>query len=136
MFPRTPSQVALLVGIGFGHAAFAAVVEISPGADVRAAIAALRPGDELVLQGGTYSFNSRFAVTAVGTANQPITIRGKTGESAIIQMSTTSQNVMDVDGSQHMIIKNLRITGGSHGVHACPQVSGSSLGTHWPLHSW
>jgi hypothetical protein len=93
----------------------AAVVEIAPGADVRAAIAALRPGDELVLQGGTYAFTSRFAVTAVGTASQPITIRGKAGELAVIT-NVSTQNVIEIDGSQYLVLKNLRITGGSHGI--------------------
>jgi hypothetical protein len=93
----------------------AAVVEIAPGADVRAAIAALDPGDELVLRGGSYAFTSRFAVTAVGTASQPITIRGRAGETAVIS-NVSSQNVMEVVGSQYLILKNLTITGGSHGV--------------------
>ncbi len=106
--------VVLLVG-GCGAAADAAMVEIAPGADVRAAIAALRPGDELVLQGGTYSFTSRFAVTVVGTVSQPITIRGKSGELVVIT-NVSTQNVMEVDGSQYLALKNLRITGGSHGV--------------------
>jgi hypothetical protein len=96
-------------------ATHAAVVEIAPGADVRAAIAALAPGDELVLRGGTYAFVSRFAVTATGTANQPITIRGKAGEVAVIS-NVSTQNVMEVVGSQYLILKNLTITGGSHGV--------------------
>jgi hypothetical protein len=89
--------------------------EIGPDADVRAAIAALQPGDELVLRGGTYTFSSRFAVTAVGTAAQPITIRGKAGEVATLE-NTPSQNVMDVDGSRYLVLKNLRVTGGSHGI--------------------
>jgi parallel beta-helix repeat protein len=96
-------------------AAHAETREIGPGADVRGAIAALRPGDELVLRGGTYSFSSRFAVTAVGTASQPITIRGKTGEVAVIT-NAPNQNVMEIDGSQHLVIRNLTITGGSHGI--------------------
>lgn len=91
------------------------VVEIGAGDDVRAAIAALDPGDELVLRGGTYPFTSRLAVTAVGTASQPITIRGKAGESAIIT-NVPTQNVMEVDGSRYLVLKNLHITGGSHGV--------------------
>jgi len=107
---------ALLLLLGAAGAAQAAETEIGPGADVRAAIAALRPGDELVLRGGVYTFSSRFAVTAVGSASQPITIRGKAGETATIEMNTTSQNVMEVDGSQYLVLKNLHITGGSHGV--------------------
>ena len=117
MIRPTPSRIALLAAaVGSAFAARAAVVEIGPGADVRAAITALRPGDELVLQGGTYTFSSRFAVTAVGTAAQPITIRGKTNEVAVIFMNTVNQNVMEVVSSQYLTLKNLRITGGSHGV--------------------
>jgi len=107
--------IALLVGALCTRASYGTVVEIAPGADVRAAIAALQPGDELVLQGGTYAFSSRFAVTAVGTPGQPITIRGKAAELAVIT-NVSTQNVMEVDGSQYLVLKNLRITGGSHGV--------------------
>jgi hypothetical protein len=96
--------------------ATAATVEIGPGADVRAAIAALHPGDELVLRGGTYSFNSRFAVTALGTAAQPITIRGKGGETALIEMDTPDQNVVEIDGSQYLVVSNLHFRGGSQGI--------------------
>jgi hypothetical protein len=106
--------VTLVAGL-WSATAYAAVVEVSPGADVRAAIATLQPGDELVLQGGAYAFSSRFAVTAVGTANQPITIRGKAGERAVLS-NVPTQNVMEVDGSQHLILENLSVTGGSHGV--------------------
>ena len=55
-------------------------VDISPGGDLRAAIAALRPGQELVLAGGTYTVSSGFSVTVVGTEAQPIVMRAKTGE--------------------------------------------------------
>jgi hypothetical protein len=114
---RTP----LLMGFAMlfplvSASALASVVEITPANDLRASIAALRPGDELVLRGGTYALSSRFAVTVVGTAALPITIRGKTGETAVIHMTTTSQNVMEVDGSQHLVLRDLAITGGSHGV--------------------
>jgi parallel beta-helix repeat protein len=94
----------------------AATVEVTPSSDVRAAIAALTPGDELVLRGGTYSFSTRFAVTAVGTAAQPITISGKTGESAILLMTTDQQNVMEVESSSYLVLRNLKVTGGSHGI--------------------
>jgi hypothetical protein len=114
--PKAARIALLAIFVAAAFAARAAVVEIGPGADVRAAIAALRPGDELVLQGGTYTFSSRFAVTAVGTAAQPITIRGKTGEIAVIFMNTANQNVREVANSQYLTLRNLRITGGSHGV--------------------
>jgi hypothetical protein len=96
--------------------ATAATIEIGPGADVRAAIAALQPGDELVLRGGVYALRSRFGVTCVGTADKPITIRGKAGEAALIQMDTPNQNVVEIEASRHLVLSNLHFRGGSIGV--------------------
>ncbi len=107
---------AILLPLAWALPAGAATIEIAPGADVRAAIAALTPGDELVLQGGTYSFNSRFQVTAVGTAAQPIVIRGKTGQTALIEMTTGNQNIAEVQGSRYLVLRNLHFRGGSHGL--------------------
>jgi parallel beta-helix repeat protein len=94
----------------------AAVVEVTPSSDVRAAIAALKPGDELVLRGGTYTYNTRFAISVVGTAAEPITIGGKDGEGAIIDMTTDQHNVIEIDGSSYLVLRNLKITHGSHGI--------------------
>jgi hypothetical protein len=96
--------------------ATAATVEIGPSDDVRMAIAALHPGDELVLRGGVYALHSRFGVTCVGTADQPITIRGKDGQAALIQMDTPNQNVIEIEGSRHLVVSNLHFRGGSIGV--------------------
>jgi hypothetical protein len=95
--------------------AAADVVEITPSADVRAAIGALQPGDELVLAGGTYSFNSRFLIAVAGTASQPIVIRNKTGQSPLLDMTTDSQNVIDLQ-SRYLVLRGLRITRGSQGI--------------------
>lgn len=94
----------------------AATFEVSPGDDVRAAIGRLEPGDELVLRGGTYSFNSRFNIRVVGEPDRPIVIRGKEGEDALIHMTTSSQNILEVQGSRYLVLRNLRFTGGSHGI--------------------
>ena len=96
--------------------AAAATLEIGPGADLSASIAALQPGDELVLRGGSYPFDSRFRITCVGTADRPIVIRGKAREAALIQMDTPNQNVIEIEGSQHLVVSNLHIRGGSIGV--------------------
>src|SRR5262245_54319618 len=53
---------------------------------------ALKPGDELVLHGGTYSQTGRRAVTAKGTAEQPITIRAATGETPLLTRPDNRQN--------------------------------------------
>lgn len=94
----------------------AAAIDITPSGDLRAAIAALRPGDELVLAGGTYTMSSRFAITVVGTQQQPITIRAKTGEKPRIHMTTNQQNVIEIQGSRYLTFRGIEVTGGSHGI--------------------
>ena len=42
--------------------------EIGPTDDLEAAAAALSPGEELVLRGGTYFFDENVTITANGTA--------------------------------------------------------------------
>ena len=105
---------ALILGLGLP--AQATVYEVSPGDDLRAAIAALEPGDQLLLAGGIYSMNSRFNIGPVGEPDRPITIRSKDGEIAIIEMTTESQNVVEIQGSRHLIVKGLTFRGGSHGI--------------------
>ena len=90
--------------------------EVGPGDDLRAAIAALGPGDELVLSGGTYEFNSRFNISVVGESGRPAIIRAKSGETPVIHMTTGSQNVIEIQGSRHLIVRGLTFTGGSHGI--------------------
>ena len=95
----------------FLHAA-----EIGPGDDLESAVSALSPGDELVLRGGTYFFDQNVTLTANGTVSQPITVRSKDGEQAIIQQATSNQNVVEINGSSHLVIHGIGFTGGSHGI--------------------
>jgi hypothetical protein len=108
--------VMLLLACAWALPAAAAVIEVSPGADLRATAATLKPGDELVLGGGTYTLSSRFVVTVTGTSAQPIVIRSKTGESALLDMTTGAQNVLDVENSQYLELRALRFTHGSQGI--------------------
>jgi hypothetical protein len=107
---------ALLAWLSHTSTVHAATVEVGPGADVRSAIGQLEPGDELVLRGGTYSFSSAFVITAVGKESQPITIRGKNGETALIEMTTDAHNVVEIQGSRYLVLRDLHIRGGSHGI--------------------
>ena len=94
----------------------AASIDITPSGDLRAAIAALKPGDELVLGGGTYTMSTRFGIAVVGTQQQPITIRAKTGEKPRIHMTTNLQNVIEIQGASYLNFRGIEVTGGSHGI--------------------
>ena len=90
--------------------------EIGPSDDLEAAAAALVPGEELVLRGGTYFFDENVTITANGTAAQPIVIRAKNGEKPIIEQATANQNVVEINGSSYLVISGIEFTGGSHGI--------------------
>jgi hypothetical protein len=95
----------------------ALAIDVTPADDLRAAIAALRPGEELVLSGGTYTFSTGFRVTVVGTEAQPIVMRSKTGERARIHQTNGAQhNVIEISGSRHFVVRGIEFTGGSHGI--------------------
>jgi hypothetical protein len=108
--------LVFLVMLACAQSTTAAVVEVSPSSDLRAAIAALSPGDELVLGGGTYTMSSRFNFTVVGLTNQPIIIRAKVGEVPVIYMNTINQNIVEVQGSRYLTLRGLHFRGGSHGI--------------------
>src|SRR5690606_11259249 len=110
---RSRSRLGLAL-LALAHAPLALGVEISPGDDIRAAIAALGPGDELVLRAGVYRLNSRFNITVNGEADAPVLIRAKDGEDVLIEMSTSSHNILEIQSSRHLVLRNLRFTGGSH----------------------
>ena len=109
-------KILLLVLIAWAPFSVAEVREITVNDDLRAAIAALAPGDVLILNGGTYSLNSRFNISVVGTEDQPITIRAKEGEDVLIEMNTGAQNILEVQNSQYLELVGLRFRGGSHGI--------------------
>lgn len=112
---RHSAYAGMLLSLAL-FSARAAAIDVTPSGDLRAAIAALKPGDELVLGGGTYTMSSRFGVTVVGTQQQPITIRAKTGEKPRIHMNTNAQNIIEVQNSRYVTFRGIEFTGGSHGI--------------------
>jgi MYXO-CTERM domain-containing protein len=99
----------------FSGALSAAMTEIAPGANLQAEIDKLGPGDELVLQGGTYTLGAKLVIGVSGTAAAPIVIRAKDGETPVITRDE-SQNVINVENAQYVSLIGLEITGGSHGI--------------------
>lgn len=95
--------------------ALAASYEIGPSANLGQEIAKLKAGDELVLQGGTYTLTSKLTIGVSGTAALPIVIRSKDGETAHITRDA-SQNVINVENAQYVVLRRLEVSKGSHGI--------------------
>ncbi len=97
--------------------ALAATKEIGPGANVEVEIAALNPGDELVLRGGTYALPAeRFTIDKVATQASPIVIRSKDGERARLQRPDANQNIIDFVRADWLVLRNISFSGGSAGL--------------------
>lgn len=98
----------------------AEVRELMPGDDFAGAVGTLNPGDELVLNGGTYTLpTARLEITRSGTAAAPIVIRSKGESTAVLMRTDANQNVLDLNASW-VILRRLEISGGSSGIQLRP----------------
>ena len=76
----------------------------------------LRPGDEVVLEAGTYSNGRKLELSHVGAKGNPIVIRAAENARVVFQRPDARQNTLNLAGTQHLIVKGLEITGGSTGI--------------------
>ena len=107
--------VAALFLIGNGGA-LASAQEVTPQDDLHAAVAALQPGDELVMAGGVYNLNRSLIINLYGTAAEPIVIRARTGEVPIIRPTSDSWYTVDIDGAAYVELHGIEIDGGVQGI--------------------
>ena len=83
---------------------------------IEATINSLEAGDELVLSGGTYTLGGRFSFSIAGTEAAPIVIRAADGEVPHFDRPNASQNIIDIDDAEHVIIRGIEFSGGSAGL--------------------
>ncbi len=79
----------------------------------------LKPGDELILHGGTYSQSERRSISIQGTPDQPIIIRAAEGQGPLLTRpddTTRRFNNIEFVDCTHLIIRGLHFRGGSSGV--------------------
>lgn len=94
----------------------AEVFEAGPSDDVESMINSLGPGDELVLDGGTYTLTERFSFAIAGTQSAPIVIRAADGETPHFHRPNANQNIIDIDDAEHVVIRGIEFSGGSAGI--------------------
>lgn len=97
----------------------AGLTPIQNGAALKAAILSLQPGERLEVGAGTYSVNSYFALDLQGSAQAPIFIVAKPGQTPILTRPDANQNALNVGVSKttrFVCLSGFEITGGSAGV--------------------
>ena len=83
------------------------------------AVAALQPGDQLVIAAGTYSVGRMWDIGVSGTAEAPIWIVAEEGSQVILTRPDAKQNVLNIGQGRpvhHLCLRGVEITGGSHGL--------------------
>jgi hypothetical protein len=83
------------------------------------AVAALQPGDQLVIAAGTYSVERTWNVEVSGTAEAPIWILPEEGARVILTRPDDKQNVVNIGQNSpvhYLCLRGVEITGGSHGL--------------------
>ncbi|MFN0075216.1 MAG: right-handed parallel beta-helix repeat-containing protein [Prosthecobacter sp.] len=83
------------------------------------AVAALKPGDQLVIAAGTYSVERMWDIGVSGTAEAPIWIVAEDGAQVILTRPDDKQNVLNIGQGtpvHHLCLRGVEITGGSHGL--------------------
>ena len=90
-------------------------VTLSPGENWFSMLSgpSLQPGDEIILKPGVYSNSKRLEISQRGTAEKPIMIRAARDAKVTIKRPDAKQNTINLAGCQHLIIRDLEITGGS-----------------------
>ncbi|MEQ1850119.1 MAG: right-handed parallel beta-helix repeat-containing protein [Chthoniobacteraceae bacterium] len=83
------------------------------------AVAALKPGDQLVIAAGTYSVDRLWDIRVSGTAEAPVWIVAEEGAKVILTRPDAKQNVLNIGQGgpvHHLCLRGVEITGGSHGL--------------------
>jgi hypothetical protein len=83
------------------------------------AVAALQPGDQLVIAAGTYSIERTWHIEISGTAEAPVWIVAEEGARVMLTRPDAKQNVLNIGQDapvHHLCLRGVEITGGSHGL--------------------
>lgn len=83
------------------------------------AVAALQPGDKLVIAPGTYSIERMWDIQVSGTAGAPIWIVADEGATVLLTRPDGRQNVLNIGQGapvHHLCLRGVELTGGSHGL--------------------
>jgi len=83
------------------------------------AVAALQPGDQLIIAAGIYSVDKMWDIRVSGTAEAPIRIVAAEGAAVVLTRPDDRQNVLNIGQGgavEYLCLRGVEITGGSHGL--------------------
>jgi hypothetical protein len=105
--PLTFTAAFLLAAVVLSSRTHAAEYLVSSASQITSRLAAIQPGDTLVMANGTWT-NQRIAFAAAGTEALPITLRAESPGGVILN----GNSKVNVSGS-HLVVDGLRFEGGA-----------------------
>ena len=100
-----------------GRGAPAAAVIVTTTEQLRAAVAAARPGDVILIAPGVYKTTIRFAAGNSGTDGAPVVLGARDGLGTVVIDGDGANITAKLSGAAYVEIRDLEITGGGyHGV--------------------
>ncbi|GAB5403898.1 MAG: right-handed parallel beta-helix repeat-containing protein [Aureliella sp.] len=93
--------------------------EVSNGKRLRQAIEKLQPGERLEIGSGTFSVVGLWDLSISGTAQAPVWITAAKGAHVVVTRPDAKQNILNIGHRspvQHLAIRGIEFTGGSHGI--------------------
>lgn len=111
---RLLPSIALLLLSTINSVAANRTIDISPGDSFEDAVESLQAGDTLIVHAGTYSGIGRISISAQGTVDQPVVIKGASGESKPLitrPQNKAIQNTINIEGATYLTIQGLEISG-------------------------
>ncbi len=109
------SSLVLSTVLAAPPGADAEVFRLGPGDDVERRLQTLAPGDEVVLEDGTYTLTERLSFAAEGTPDAPIVIRAADGARPHFHRPSADQNIWDFSGT-YLTVRGIVFSGGSAGL--------------------
>jgi hypothetical protein len=111
---RTPTRYTLVLALILVCAGRTGRADgaVDSAGDIVDALSRARPGDVIVVAGGTYPVN--LLLTADGRPDAPITLRGAPGEQVVLEAADPSLRVIDLRDASHWRIEGLTIRGSRH----------------------
>jgi Right handed beta helix region len=90
------------------------VLVVASAVQLRAAIAAARPGDEILIAPGRYRTRIRFDQGNSGSAARPVVVRARDHLGSVVIDGAGASITIKFSGAAHVEIRDLEVTGGGH----------------------
>ena len=112
--PPCPAAQVAAPGVPAPGAEGSSAVVVAGAVELRDALAAARPGAEILIAPGRYRMPIRFDQTNSGSAGRPVVVRARDALGSVVIDGAGASITIKFSGAAHVEIRDLEVTGGGH----------------------